>query len=189
MFIRSLTLAALSLVVSNPLLAADTDSPLAQDYQRNRALIVIAPSTADPTLVGLKKALDDPANQKAFDERQLVLYEVAQTVGKRANKYMEQPTTMALIRGLRLGVTPEGKATVILVGKDGQQQTLEHDGPLALKEVFSAVDTLPASEKETVAPTPAPPTAGAEAKPVKGAKPGKAEKTGKTPTVPKALDD
>ncbi|NWA02383.1 DUF4174 domain-containing protein [Pseudomonas gingeri] len=189
MFIRSLTLAALSLVVSSPLLAADIDSPLAQDYGKNRALIVIAPSTADPTLVGLKKALDDPANQKAFDERQLVLYEVAQTVGKRANKYMEQPTTMALIRGLKLGVTPEGKSTVILVGKDGQQKTLEHDGPMPLKDVFSAVDALPAAEKETVAPTPPPPPAAAEAKPAKGAKPGKAEKPGKAPAPPKALDD
>ncbi|NWB28995.1 DUF4174 domain-containing protein [Pseudomonas gingeri] len=190
MFIRSLTFAALSLLVSGPSWAADIDSPLTQDYGKSRALIVIAPSTADPTLVSLKKSLDDPANQKAFDERQLVLYEVAQTVGKRANKYMEQPTTMALIRGLKLGVTPEGKSTVILVGKDGQQKILEHDGPLPLKDVFSAVDALPASEKETVVPTPPPPpAAAAEAKPAKGAKPGKVEKPGKTPPAPKALDD
>lgn len=189
MFIRSLTLAALSLVASGPLLAADIDSPLTQDYQKNRPLIVIAPSTADPTLVSLKKALEDPANKKAFDERQLVLYEVAQTVGKRADKYMEQPSTMALIRGLKLGVTPEGKSTVILVGKDGQQKTLEHDGPLPLADVFKAVDALPASEKETVAPTPPPAPVAAEAKPEKGAKPGKAEKPGKAPAAPKDLDD
>ncbi|KPA87941.1 MULTISPECIES: DUF4174 domain-containing protein [Pseudomonas] len=189
MFVRSLTLAALSIFASGPLLAADVDSPLAQDFGKSRALVVIAPSTADPTLVGLKKALDEPANRKAFDERQLVLYEVAQTVGKRADKYMEQPTTMALIRGLKLGVTPEGKSTVILVGKDGQQKTLEHDGPLPIAEVFKAVDDLPAAEKATVAPTPAPAPAAAEAKPEKGGKPGKAEKPGKAPAAPKDLDD
>ncbi|SEI18785.1 DUF4174 domain-containing protein [Pseudomonas asplenii] len=189
MFVRSLTFATLSVFASGPLLAADVDSPLAQDFAKSRALVVIAPSTTDPTLVGLKKALDDPANRKAFDERQMVFYEVAQTVGKRADKFMEQPTTMALIRGLKLGVTPEGKSTVILVGKDGQQRTLDHDGPLPIAEVFKAVDALPASEKAIVAPTPTPPPAAVEAKPEKGGKPGKAEKSAKATAAPKDLDD
>jgi len=93
---------------------------------------------------------------------------------------------MALIRGLKLGVTPEGVSTVILVGKDGEQTTLQHNGPIALKDVFSAVDALPASEKATVAPTPpAPP----EAKPAKGAKGAKAEKAGKQAAPPQGLDD
>jgi len=186
MFIRSLTLAVLSIVAASPVWAADEPSPLAQDLGKNRPLIVIAPSTVDPTLVSLKKAIEDPANKKDIDERQLVLYEVAQTVGKRAGKWMEQPATMALIRGLKLGVTPEGKSTVILVGKDGEQKILEHDGPIALKDVFSAVDALPASEKAAVAPTP--PTA-PEAKPAKGAKGAKAEKAGKQAAPPKDLDD
>ncbi len=186
MFIRSLTLAVLSVVAASPVWAADEVSPLAQDLGKNRPLIVIAPSTADPTLVSLKKAIDDPANKKDIDERQLVLYEVAQTAGKRAGKWMEQPATMALIRGLKLGVTPEGKSTVILVGKDGEQKILEHDGPIAFKDVLSAVDALPASEKATVAPTPpAPP----EAKPAKGAKGAKAEKAGKQAAPPQGLDD
>ena len=186
MFIRSLTLAVMSVVAASPLWAGDGASPLAQDLWKNRPLIVIAPSTADPTLVSLKKAIDDPANRKDVDERQLVLYEVAQTVGKRAGKWLEPPATMALIRGLKLGVTQEDKAIVILVGKDGEQKTLEHDGPLTLKDVFSAVDALPAAEKAAVAPTPPP---APEAKPVKGAKGAKAEKAGKPAVPPKALDD
>jgi len=186
MFIRSLTLAVLSIVAASPVWAADDASPLAQDLGKNRALIVIAPSTVDPTLVSLTKAIADPANKKEIDDRQLVLYEVAQTVGKRAGKWMEQPATMALIRGLKLGVTPEGAATVILVGKDGEQTTLPHNGPIALKEVFSAIDALPASEKAAVAPTPPP---APEAKPAKGAKGAKADKAGKPAAPPKDLED
>jgi len=187
MFIRSLTLAVLSVVAAGPVWAADIDSPLTQDFGKTRALIVIAPDSAvTRTLVDLKASLKEAANKQAFDDRQLVLYEVQGTIGKRADKYMEQPTTMALIRGLKLGVTKPDDATVILVGKDGEQTILQHSGPIALTEVLSAVDALPASEKATVAPTPPP---APEAKPAKGAKGTKAEKAGKPAAPPKDLDD
>lgn len=55
MFIRSLTLATL-LAVVGPAMAADNEGPLAQDQGKARPLIVIAPSSVDPTLVALKKS-------------------------------------------------------------------------------------------------------------------------------------
>ena len=178
MFIRSLTLATL-LAVAGPVLAADNDGPLAQDLGKSRPLIVIAPSTVDPTLVSLKKSLDEPANRQAFNERNMVLYTVINTIGQRDGKDIDPQSTMALIRSLKLGAGAQTK--VILVGKDGEKK-LEHSGAMELKDIFSAVDQLPAAEKQAMAPAPAPepPAKPASAKAGKAAKPAAA---------PKALDD
>lgn len=178
MLIRSLTLATL-LAVAGPLFAADNDTPLAQERGRTRPLIVIAPSSIDPTLVSLKKSLAEPANSQAFKERNMVLYTVVNLMGQRDGKDLDAQTTMALIRELKLGVSGETK--VILVGKDGEKK-LDHLGPIEAKDLFATVDQLPAAEKE--AAPPAPPV---EAAPVKGGKgKGKAAKPAAPPTP---LDD
>lgn len=181
MLIRSLTLATL-LAVAGPLFAADNDTPLAQERGKSRPLIVIAPSSIDPTLVGLKKALDEPANRQAFTERNMVLYTVVNLMGQRDGKDLDAQTTMALIRELKLGVS--GATKVILVGKDGEKK-IDQTGPIEPKEIFSTIDQLPAAEKEAVPPVVAVP----EAAPAKG---GKATKTGKAakPAGPaKPLED
>ena len=59
MLVRSLSLATL-LAVAGPVLAADSDAPLAKEVGKARPLVVIAPSSADPTLRGLNEALKDP---------------------------------------------------------------------------------------------------------------------------------
>ncbi|MFJ2363262.1 DUF4174 domain-containing protein [Pseudomonas sp. NPDC087697] len=184
MLIRSLTLATL-LAVAGPLFAADNDTPLAQELGRNRPLIVIAPSSIDPTLVSLKKSLAEPANSQAFKERNMVLYTVVNLMGQRDGKDLDAQTTMALIRELKLGVSGETK--VILVGKDGEKK-LDHLGPIEAKDLFSTIDQLPAAEKEAVPPPPPPP----EATPTKGGKGGKGGKAGKAAkpeAPPTPLDD
>lgn len=179
MFIRSLTLATL-LAVAGPLLAADNDGPLAQEVGKARPLIVIAPSSVDPTLMSLKKSLDEPANRQAFTERNMVLYTVINTMGQRDGKDLDPQSTMALIRSLKLGAGAQTK--VILVGKDGEKK-LEHSGAIELKEVFATIDQMPMAEKEAAAPAPAPEP---EAKPTHAGKAGKAAK----PAGPaKPLDD
>lgn len=177
MFIRSLTIATL-LVTAGPLLAADNDSPLNQDRGKARPLIVIAPSSVDPTLVNLQDALKAPDNQKAFAARDMVLYTVVNTIGKRNGKDLDAQATMALIRQLKLGAS---KGTnVILVGKDGEKK-LDQLGPIGLKDVFTTIDQLPAEEKAATAP--------AVVTPEPEAKPG-TEKTGKPAKgAPKALED
>ena len=80
MLVRSLTFATL-LAVASPLLA--DDAPLAVDLGKSRPLIVIAPSTADPTLRTLNEALKDPATKSKFEERNLVLYSVAGMVSEQ----------------------------------------------------------------------------------------------------------
>jgi hypothetical protein len=181
MFIRSLTIATL-LATAGPLFAADSDMPLSQERGRARPLIIIAPSTVDPALVSLKKSLDDPANRQGFNERNMVLYTVVNTIGQRDGKNLDAQTTMALIRELKLGASTGTK--VILVGKDGEKK-LDQLGPVGIKEIFSVVDQLPAQEKEAAvaAPTVAEPEA----------KPGKAEKAekGAKPVkgAAKALED
>jgi len=182
MLIRSLTLATL-LAFAGPLFAAaDSDSPLDIEKGRSRPLIVIAPSTVDPTWVGLKKSLEEPANKQGASERNIVLYSVINTMGQREGKDLDPQTTMALIRALKLGAGAQTK--VILVGKDGEKK-LEHSGAIELKEIFSAIDQLPAAEKEAPPPTVVPAAVEPEpAKGAKGAKPGKPAKPAKPPEMP-----
>lgn len=186
MLVRSLTLATL-FAFAGPLLAADSDAPLAKELGKARPLVVIAPSTADPTLRGLNQALEDPATKAGFAERNLVLYSVAGMMGKREDKNLEQQTTMALIRELKLGASKGTK--VILVGKDGERHMLKDDDSgdkLDPQLIFKAVDELPASEKAVTAPEPVaaapaePKAKDSKAKPVKPAKPA---------APPKPLDD
>lgn len=186
MLSRSLTLAVL-FAVSSPLLAADADNPLSTERGKTRPLIVIADSTVDPTLVSLKKSLDDPATKEGFAKRDMVLYTIVSTIGQRSGKDIDPQTTMALIRELKLGVKPNGQAQVILVGKDGEKK-LTHNGPIELKEVFATVDQMPMAEKEAAAVPVAP---AAEPKAAPGGKPGKPGKAAKTaPTEPPpGLDD
>lgn len=178
MLIRSLTLTTL-LAVAGPLFAADGDSPLDMDKGRSRPLIVIAPSTVDPTWVSLKKSLDEPANRKEFTDRNMVLYTVLNLMGQREGKDLGPQDTAALIRSLKLGAG--AKTKVILVGKDGEKK-LEQSDAVDLKAIFSTIDQMPMAEKEAAAAvvsTPAP-----EPVPAKGAKPGKPAKPAKPPEMP-----
>jgi hypothetical protein len=185
MFTRSLTLAVL-FAVSAPLLAADSDTPLVQERGKTRPLIIIASSTVDPTLVSLKKNLEEPANREAFVKRDMVLYTIINTIGQRNGKDMDAQSTMALIRELKLGVKPQTQAQVILVGKDGEKK-IDHSGPIDPKEIFGTIDQMPMAEKEAAAAAPAP--AAAEPKAAPAGKPGKAVK-GAAPAAPApALDD
>ncbi|BBH46773.1 DUF4174 domain-containing protein [Pseudomonas sp. KU43P] len=186
MLVRSLTLATL-LAVAGPLYAADSDAPLAKELGKARPLVVIAPSSADPTLRGLNEALKDPATQAGFKERGLVLYSVANMMGKREDKNLEQQTTMALIRELKLGASKGTK--VILVGKDGERHMLKDDDTgekIDPQAIFKAVDDLPATEKAVTAPEP---VAASSETPPKESKPGKPAKPAKPAAPPKPLED
>lgn len=172
MLIRSLTLTTL-LAFACPLFAADGDSPLDMDRGRSRPLIVIAPSTVDPTWVTLKKSLEEPENRKGFTDRNMVLYTVLNLMGQREGKDLDPQSTAALIRALKLGAGAKSK--IILVGKDGEKK-LEQAEPISLKEIFSTIDAMPMAEKEAAAAPPPPvteatPAKGAKAKPAKPAKP------------------
>lgn len=185
MFIRSIGLAALVLFGGSAY-AADSDSPLDQDLGKSRPLIVVASTSADPALVAIKKALEDPATKQGFADRHMVLYTVAGTIGQRDGKYLDPQPTMALIRALNLGVS--ASAQVVLIGKDGEKKMV-HGGPIDLKDIFSTIDQMPMAEKEAAPPPPpaAPVTTG------KAAKNGKNTKAAKAPATPEpapqALDD
>jgi ABC-type sugar transport system substrate-binding protein len=181
MLIRSLTLATL-LAIAGPLFAADDGSPLDMDKGRARPLIVIAPSTVDPTWVSLKKSLDEPANRKGFTDRNMVLYTVLNLMGQRDGKDLGPQDTAALIRSLKLGAG--AKTKVILVGKDGEKK-LDQSDAIKLEDIFSAVDQLPAAEKEFTATVAAPVTEAEPAvKGTKATKPGKPAKPAKPPEMP-----
>ena len=140
-------------------------------------MVIVARAQADPALVALNKALEDPATKQAFDERNMVLYTIVGITGKRDGKDLEPQSTMSLIRGLKPGMIID-KAKVILIGKDGEKK-VETVGDVDLNELFKIIDALPPAEKETLAPV------AAEA-PVKGAAAGKSVKPAKPV---KALED
>ncbi len=120
----------------------------------------------------MNDALKDPATQAAFKERGLVIYSVANMMGKREDKNLEQQTTMALIRELKLGASKGTK--VILVGKDGERHMLKDDDTgekIDPQAIIKAVDELPASEKAVTAPEPVAAAAEPKAKDSKPAKP------------------
>ncbi|MCP3750450.1 DUF4174 domain-containing protein [Pseudomonas sp. SBB6] len=193
MLVRSLTLATVLAIVAGPALAADSDDPLGQDLYKARALVVLAPSTADPTLRALNAALEDPATKAAFQERNLVLYSVAGMMGKRDGKDLDQQATMALIRQFKFSARDTVVTQVVLVGKDGEQHRIEHPGTLEPKAIFDAVDQLPAAEKAIVPPTVADlktdATKAKEAKPGKDGKAAKPAKPAKPLPPPKPLED
>jgi hypothetical protein len=172
MLVRSLTLATL-MAFTGPLLAADNRGPLEQDQGKFRPLIVIAPSSIDPTQVQLKKDLEQPENKQKFTERNMVLYTVNYTsigtVGQRDGKDLGAQDTNALIRALKLGASVGTK--VILVGKDGEKKVEKTVPPdtLDLAEFFAAVDKMPMAEKEAAAPAEPEPAAPAAGKPGKHA--------------------
>lgn len=189
MLVRSLTFATLLAIVAGPVFADNSDpKPLDLDLYKARPLIVIAPSTADPTLRALNQALEDPATKAAFQERNLVLYSIAGMMGKRDGKDLDQQTTMALIRQFRFSAADTVVTPVVLVGKDGVQHRIAHTGTLEPKAIFDAVDALPAEEKAIVAPTVAEQKQAATA-PAKDGKPAKPAKPAKPLPPPKPLED
>ncbi|WP_296256320.1 MULTISPECIES: DUF4174 domain-containing protein [unclassified Pseudomonas] len=188
MFIRSLTLAAL-FAVAAPLLAADADTLLAQERGKSRPLIIIAASSVDPTLVTLKKSLNESPNKEEFAKRNMVLYTIVALAGQRNGKDMDAQSTMALIRELKLSVLDKDQAQVILVGKDGEKK-IDHKGAIDPKEIFSTIDQMPMAEKEAAAPASAVPAPEPKSSAPAG-KSGKASNSGKSaPAAPPAgLDD
>lgn len=196
--VRSLTFISL-LALAGPLFAASNvdSTPLEQELNRTRPLVIIAPSTADPTLRGLQEALKDPATKAKFDERQVVVFTVAGMVGKRDGKDIDQQATMALIRAMnitQLQLDARNGTPVVLVDKAGNRHLIGHDGSVEPQQIFDAVDQLPAEEKALQPPSVADKAANqnAEAKVAYDGKPEKPVKPTKPPKSlppPKPLDD
>ena len=174
MFIRLVILS--SLLFTGVTQGADAKNPLADELGKRRPLVVATRTEADPTLQTLKKALEEPANKQAFNERHMVLCTIERLTGNCDGNVLDQPTTMALLRSLKQGVINEAK--VVVIAKDGSMMPLP-DGTSDLSTIFAAVDKLSQQEKEVVLP---------ESKPAAAekSKPGKST----TPTkTPKPLED
>lgn len=180
MLIRVMILAGV--LLSGAAQAADIDSLLKQDIGKYRPLVIFARTSADPTLKTLKENLEEPTTQQGLKDRKMVLYTVEGLSGKRDGKNLEQPETMALIRGLSVGVI--NSTQVLVFGKDGQRVPLPADTH-DLNIIFSAIDNLPAQEKEYSRPEDlvAPPD---KAKKGKGETAVKASRPAK---APQPLDD
>lgn len=165
MFIRLLILT--SMLVTSIAQAVEVPSPLEQDRGKSRPLIIVARTPADSTLATLKTALDDPAIQQRFKDRNIVLYRIIGISGQRDGKDLETQSTMSLIRGLKPGMIIDD-AKVFLIGKDGERK-FEGKGVVDIEKLTALIDALPPSEKQAQAPAETA-TPGTPAKPVKPGK-------------------
>lgn len=143
------TLAMLALAVFFSLAAAraqDADKPLSAYRDRNRVLLVFAPTELD---LAYREQTRLWQNEKAgFDERQLVVLPVFADAKKPAG---DPPGTLAR----KYNLDPK-TFTLILIGKDGHD-AYRSAKPVPAATVYAAIDAMPMRRAEMKHPSPAKP--------------------------------
>lgn len=125
-------LAAL-LTFATSALAASPDDPLARHLWKERVVVALAPSAADPRLATQRRLF--AAMRAGAGERDLVLVEAADA----------SPRSAALRR--RFDV-PAAAFKAVLIGKDGGEK-LASDTPLGPDRLFPVIDAMPMRQQET----------------------------------------
>ncbi len=122
------------------------DKPLSAYHDKNRVLLVFAPTAQDPAYLEQTKLWQ---NEKAgFDERQLVIVPVLADAKKPA---ADAPGTLAK----KFSVDPKVFA-VVLVGKDGHD-AYRSPKPVPAATLYATIDAMPmrrAEMKRPSSPTP-----------------------------------
>ena len=121
---------ALTIFAGALLPAVAADDPLARHRWRDRVILVLAPSEADPSLVAQRHLL--AAMGRGARERDLVLVEAVDGT----------PDGQALRR--RFGGTG---FRAVLIGKDGGEK-LTADHPLGADALFPLIDSMPMRQDE-----------------------------------------
>lgn len=132
-------LALTSLMALGPASAAGPN-PLEAERWKTRPLVVVAPAADDPLLRRVETTLREPAPREAFAEREMVFYRVVRGEGSRDGVPLAPAQTQALLAAL--GVPAEGRATLLLVGKDGGTK-LREQGEVELSGIFRTIDRMP----------------------------------------------
>lgn len=120
--------------------SAQDANPLLAERWKSRPLVIVAPSTTDPTLVKMQDILQTPANQAAFKERQMVLYVVVGDRARRDDAWLSADQARAIRKAM--DVAPDAPATVLLVGMDGGIKMREQ-GVIDARTLFGTIDQMP----------------------------------------------
>jgi hypothetical protein len=142
---RLLCLAAGPVFATTAIAAGNNvDNPLMADRWKVRPVVIVAPTSTDPLLIGQQDVLQLPANQAALKEREMVVYTVVGDTIRRD----DQPLPAAQARGLRmaLDVKDDAPAMVFLVGKDGGTKMARRQ-VIGAEELFGTVDAMPMMQR------------------------------------------
>ncbi len=131
--------------VSNQVVIGDTKSMKSlESYQwKNRLLLVFAPSENSAAYQQQMQLFQ--GQQAGFNERDLVIYELLDRGGNRANVQSIDREDAAKIRD-RFQVSP-GEFRVVLVGKDGTSKRRDQS-PVSPTVIFKEIDVMPMRRQE-----------------------------------------
>ncbi len=152
MRLSNLLLAALSLTFATLTTApaqqdpGPNDKPLAAYKDKNRVLLVFAPTDKDPSYVEQGKLWQ--AEKAGFDERQLVVVPVLADAKKSAG---DVPAAVEK----RYGVDPKA-FSVVLLGKDGHE-AFRASKPVKASSLYEVIDAMPMRKVEMKRQPPAHP--------------------------------
>ncbi|WP_420225375.1 DUF4174 domain-containing protein [Pigmentiphaga litoralis] len=125
---------------------ASEANPLMAERWNTRPLVIVAPSATDPTLVKMQDVLQTPANQAAFNERQMVLYVVVGDRARRNDAWLSAEQARAIRNAL--DVAADAPATVLLVGLDGGVKMRE-EGVIDARTLFGTIDQMPMRQQRS----------------------------------------
>ena len=124
------------------------DRPISAYRDKNRVLLVFAPTAQDPAFLEQTKLWQ--IEKAGFDERQLVMVPVLADAKKSAG---DPPGTLAK----RFGIDAK-TFTVVLVGKDGRD-AYRSTKPVPASTVYATIDAMPmrrAEMRRQASPSPSP---------------------------------
>ena len=108
---------------------ASPEAQLAAHRDRERVLVVLAPSESDPSFIAQKKLWADAGD--GFAERDLVVLRVFGDAAGLDRKFGLEP----------------GRFVVVLVGKDGHAASKSTE-PVPAPDIFAQIDAMPMRQAE-----------------------------------------
>ncbi len=125
-------------MAASQIICAAAPGPLASYYNKNRVLIIYAPSVGDPRIIQ-ERALLQRGSRSGFADRDLI---VIQSLAKGHN------TNAAQSRALRAlyHIAPDA-FQIALIGKDGHV-AFTSAAPVAPGVVFERIDRMPMRREE-----------------------------------------
>ncbi len=119
------------------------DLNLEQFKWENRLLFLFAPEQSSPEFSELQREIS--GRQPGVADRDLVVFKILENGSSRMNSTEMDSQTAAAIR--KRFFVPEGRFTVILVGKDGGIK-MKTEAPVTLDEIFDRIDSMPMRKEE-----------------------------------------
>lgn len=139
-YFARLVAAITTMMALSPAVIAADQNPLIAERWKTRPVIVVVPTRDSVLLHKVESALQQTATRDAFINREMVLYTVVSSEGRRNGVRLPTAQTRALLGALKLDA--ESPPTFVLVGKDGGVKMTEGTD-VDLDTVFTEIDRMP----------------------------------------------